>query len=147
MNIHLSGNVLYVFWHPAFRFHFISNNESFHPSHILSQIILPEIRIPSFSIIIFQNMNEFPCLMMIGCINPRSINPYVFCRFFTSIRLLIDLLSSSVSSHRFGCQSICQALFKGSYILLDENWRPTFNLWVVYLGQSIEGKTRAHMDL
>ncbi|KAJ0591205.1 hypothetical protein HanIR_Chr04g0205791 [Helianthus annuus] len=36
-------------------------------------------------------MNEFPCLMMIGSINPRSINPYVFCRFFTSIRLLIDL--------------------------------------------------------
>ncbi|MFS7903884.1 hypothetical protein Hanom_Chr01g00029451 [Helianthus anomalus] len=38
-------------------------------------------------------MNEFPCLMMLGCINPRSINPYVFCRFFTSIRLLIDLSS------------------------------------------------------
>ncbi|MFS8020852.1 putative protein kinase RLK-Pelle-RLCK-VIIa-2 family [Helianthus anomalus] len=37
--------------------------------------------------------------------------------------------------------------FKSSNILLDENWRPTFNLWVVYLGQSMEGKTRAHMDL
>ncbi|KAJ0441244.1 hypothetical protein HanIR_Chr16g0795441 [Helianthus annuus] len=45
-------------------------------------------------------MNKFPCLMMIGCINPRSINPYVLCRFFTSI-----YQSSSVSSHQFGCQS------------------------------------------
>ncbi|MFS7912694.1 hypothetical protein Hanom_Chr02g00132911 [Helianthus anomalus] len=36
-------------------------------------------------------MIEFPCLMMIDCINPRSINPYVFWRFFTSIQLLIEL--------------------------------------------------------
>ncbi|MFS7986539.1 hypothetical protein Hanom_Chr11g01011491 [Helianthus anomalus] len=36
-------------------------------------------------------MIEFPFLMMIDCINPRSINPYVFWRFFTSIQLLTDL--------------------------------------------------------
>uniref|UniRef100_A0A251SAN3 Uncharacterized protein n=1 Tax=Helianthus annuus TaxID=4232 RepID=A0A251SAN3_HELAN len=51
-------------------------------------------------------MNEFPCLMMIGCINPKSINPYVLCRFFTSIRLLIDL-------------SIILCIFKSIWLSID----------------------------
>ncbi|KAJ0551755.1 hypothetical protein HanHA300_Chr07g0260611 [Helianthus annuus] len=51
-------------------------------------------------------MNEFPYLRIIGCINPRSINPYVFSRFFTSIRLLIDL-------------SIILCFFTSIWLLID----------------------------
>ncbi|KAJ0533941.1 hypothetical protein HanIR_Chr09g0414181 [Helianthus annuus] len=57
-------------------------------------------------------MIELPSLMMIDRISRKSINPYVFWGFFTSILRAIDLSITSVCSHRFGIQSICQPVFK-----------------------------------
>ncbi|KAF5764020.1 putative transcription factor B3-Domain family [Helianthus annuus] len=57
-------------------------------------------------------MIEFPCLIMFDRISPISINPYEFWGFFSSILRANDLSITSVCSHRFGIQRICQPLFK-----------------------------------
>ncbi|MFS7930280.1 hypothetical protein Hanom_Chr04g00342381 [Helianthus anomalus] len=53
-------------------------------------------------------MIQFPCLIMFHLISPKSINPYQFCGFFSSILRANDLSIISVCSHRFGIQTICQ---------------------------------------
>ncbi|KAJ0433250.1 putative transcription factor B3-Domain family [Helianthus annuus] len=57
-------------------------------------------------------MIEFPCLIMFDRRSPISINPYEFWGFFSSILRANDLSITSVCSHRFGIQTICQPLFK-----------------------------------
>ncbi|MFS7951961.1 hypothetical protein Hanom_Chr07g00601411 [Helianthus anomalus] len=57
-------------------------------------------------------MFHFPCLIIFDRISRKSINPYEFWCFFSSILRANDLSIISVCSQGFGLQTICQPLLK-----------------------------------